>query len=313
MQKSNKIKLKLYIPKLLTVFSFLFFVSTIFYNCSDNPVTTVPAVYKYNVLIGSRNNHCVKEYDGVTGDFLGNFIDSASGGLNTTQDLLYISDSVLLVTGLNNTAIKKYNGNTGEYIGDFSSGYSLVKPTKMSIGPDNKIYVSQWGQVQNKVARFSMDGNFAGEFTSIGISNALDHVWDKNKNMYIAGYGNGNNGKIYKFDSLGNSLGVFINTGNIKGPSGLWFDKNENLYVADWTLGKVIKFDSLGQYIADYISGLTNVEGFAFNPDNNLLLCDWTLNHVNKYDSLGAFLGIFTASGGLSSPNSIAIRTYKVN
>jgi hypothetical protein len=313
MKLSYKIKLKQYIPRLLILFLFLLFTCTTFYNCSDNPVISVPVVYKYNVLIGSRNNHSVKEYDGATGDYLGNFVDSASGGLNTTQDLLYLSDSILLVTGLGNTAIKKYNGKTGEYLGDFSAGYTLQKPTKMSIGPDNKIYVSQWGQVQNKVVRFNMDGSFVDEFTSTGISNALDHVWDSNKNMYVAGYGSGNNGKIYKFDSLGNSLGIFINTGSIKGPSGLWLDSAANFYVADWTIGKVIKFDSQGQFIADYITGLANVEGFVFDPDNNLLLCDWTLNKVNKYDSLGNFISVFTSSGGLSSPNSAAIRRYKVN
>ncbi len=294
----------------------LAFAGTILYSCSDknNPVISVtPAVYKYNVLVGSRNNHSVKEYDGATGDYLGNFVDSASGGLNTTQDLLYISDSVLLVTGLGNTTIKKYNGLTGAYTSDFSSGYSLVRPTKMSIGPDNKIYVSQWGQVQNKVARFDMNGNFVDEFTSIGITNALDHAWDVNKNMYVAGYGNGNNGKIFKFDSAGTSLGTFIPSGNVKGPSGLWFGRSNHLFVADWTLGKVQEFDTAGTFIGTFISGLTNIEGFAFEPDKNLLLCDWTQNHVNRYDTLGNLLGIFTSSGGLSSPNSIAIRAYKVN
>ena len=131
--------------------------------------------------------------------------------------------------------------------------------------------------------------------------------------MYVAAYGSGTNGKILKFDSAGTSLGTFIPAGNVRGPSGLWFGRSNHLFVADWTLGKVQEFDSSGQFIGTYISGLTNIEGFAFEPDNNLLLCDWTQNHVNRYDTLGTLLGIFTSSGGLSSPNSIAIRKYKVN
>jgi hypothetical protein len=298
--------------------TFLIFFSVIFYSCSNssNPViNTTPAVYKYNVLVGSRNNHSVKEYDGTTGDFLGNFVDSASGGLNTTQDLLYISDSVLLVTGLHNTAIKKYDGTTGAYKGDFSSGYSLVNPTKMSIGPDNRIYVSQWSSAPKKIVRFDMNGNFVDEFTSTGILNALDHAWDTHKNMYVAEYGSGYNGKIYKFDSTGTSLGMFIPSGNVRGPSGLWFGRSSHLFVADWTLGKVQEFDSAGQFIGTYISGLTNIEGFAFEPDNNLLLCDWTQNHVNRYDSLGNFLGIFTSSAVYGKPSQAAqcLNRYLIN
>ena len=291
-------------------------ISTFFYSCSskDNPVTVTPEVYKYNVLVGSRNTHSVKEYDGETGDYLGDFIDSASGGLNTTQDLLYLSDSSLLVTGLNNTAIKEYNGKTGAYIGDYSSGYNLSGPTKMSLGPDKRIYVSQWGGSHvNKIARFDMNGNFVDEFTSVSIFNALEHAWDKNKNMYVAAYESGSSGKILKFDSAGTYLGIFINTGNIQGPDGLWFGRNHHLFVADWTMGKVQEFDSLGNFTGTYISGLTHVEGFGFEPNKDILLTDWTENHVNRYDSLGNFLGQFTSSGGLSSPNCIAIRFYKAN
>lgn len=300
---------------LIPLTTLLIFTGTFFYSCTseNNPVTTTPAVYKYNVLVGSRNSSSVKEYDGTSGDFLGDFIDSASGGLNTTQDLLYLSDSVLLATGLNNTTIKKYNGKTGAYIGDFSSGYNLSGPTKMSRGPDNSIYVSQWGGSHiHKIARFDINGNFIDEFTSITIFNALEHAWDEN-NMYVAAYRNGSDGKILKFDSAGTYQGVFINTGNILGPDGLWFGSNHHLFVADWTMGKVQEFDSLGNFIGTFISGLTHVEGFGFEPDKNILLTDWTENYVNRYDSVGNFLGQFTSSGGLSSPNCIAIRYYKAN
>src|SRR5689334_2537815 len=78
----------------------------IFNSCSNavQPVNT-PVVHhtRMDIYVGSRNNSSVKKYDS-TGNYLGDFISSGSGGLNTTQDILFLSDSVLLVTGLNNTA-----------------------------------------------------------------------------------------------------------------------------------------------------------------------------------------------------------------
>lgn len=282
-------------------------------SCSkDNMVSTTPvtppAVKKFDILVGSRNNHSVKLYDGDSGTYKGDFIPSGTGGLNTTQDLLFLPDGSLLVTGLNNNTIKRYNGDSGSYIGDFTSGYSLVKPTKMSIGPDSLIYVSQWGQVQNKVARFTLQGNFVDEFTSIGIPNGLDHAWDSDGNFYVAAYGSGTNGKIYKFTAAGVYIGIFIDSGNLEGPSGIWFNSSHDFFCADWTLGKVQHFSSSGAFIDTYISGMVNIEGFATEPDKSLLLCDWTLNKVNKYDSLGVLISAFITTGGLASPNSIALK-----
>ena len=62
------------------------------------------------------------------------------------------------MTGIGNNAIRRYDPQTGDFMGDFSSGYSLAEPTKMAIGPDSLLYVSQWGDDQSKVARFDLDG-----------------------------------------------------------------------------------------------------------------------------------------------------------
>lgn len=165
------------------------------------------------------------------------------------------------------------------------------------------------GVSQNKIARFDLDGNFIGEFTSVGVPNGLGTACDHAGNFYAASYGTGANGKIMKFDPDGTYNSVFVNTGNVAGPSNIWFNNSTgDLYVTDWTLGKVQRFDSTGNFLGTYISGLSNIEGYAFGEDGSLFLCDWTQNHVNKYDSTGAFISIFISAGGLNHPNCIAVR-----
>jgi len=305
--------------KALKSFSFISFAALLtiifLYSCTNTvqPVTTANQVTRTDIYVGSRNTSSVKKYDGKTGAYIGDFISTGSGGLNTTQDLLFLSDSVLLVKGINNTAIKKYNGINGAYIGDFTSGYMLANPTKMSLGKDGLIYVSQWGTTQNKIVRFNRAGVFVNEFTSTGVPFGLGHAWDSTGNFYAASFGNGNNGRIYKFSSTGTLISTFIPPGNLQGPSNLWFNSTGDLFVTDWTMGKVQHFNTQGQFIGTYVSGMANIEGFAFLPDKSLLLSDWTLNHINKYDSLGVSQGSFINSGGLSSPNSISVRVTNIN
>lgn len=259
------------------------------------------------VFVNSRGTNAIKKYD-ENGNYLGDFISPGSGELIAPEDIVFHPDGTMLVTGAGNAFIKRYDGQTGDYLGNFSSGYALETPSKMTIGWDNLLYVTQWGTTQNKVVRFGLDGNFVDEFTQIPTPNGLGHVWDSSKNFYISVYGNGGNGTVQKFDSLGNSLGTFINTSILQGPTNIWFDDHGDMLVEDWTVGKVLRYDSTGQYINAFITGLGNPEGIAFLPNGNLLIGDWGLDAVHLIDSTGQVLGIFTSGNGLTDPNCVKVR-----
>lgn len=262
---------------------------------------------QYQVLVQNRSNHSVQLYS-ESGTYLYDIISSGSGGLSAPEDILFLPDSTMLVSGINNTALKRYDALTGTYLGNFTTGYSLSLPSKMSIGPDSLIYVTQWGTTQNKVVRFTLTGQFVDEFTSVGTPNGLEHVWDAEGNFYISVYGNGGNGFIQKFDSLGNDLGVFIANIPLQGPTDIWWAANGDMLVADWTSGKVWRYDSNGTYLGWFISvGLVNPEGVAFTPDGKLLIGDWGLDQVLQYDTLGNYQGAFAFGNGLDDPNGVHI------
>lgn len=262
---------------------------------------------QYQVLVQNRNNNSVQLYS-ESGTYLYDIISSGSGGLSAPEDILFLPDSTLLVSGFNNIALKRYDALTGAYLGDFTTGYSLALPSKMSIGSDSLIYVTQWGTTQNKVVRFNLSGQFVDEFTGVGTPNGLGHVWDNDGNFYISVYGNGGNGYIRKFDSSGNDLGVFISSMPLQGPTDIWWAANGDMIVEDWTSGKVWRYDSSGAYLGWFISvGLVNPEGIAFTPDGKMLIGDWGLDQVLQYDSLGNYQGVFAFSNGLVDPNGVHI------
>ncbi|HMQ47304.1 MAG TPA: T9SS type A sorting domain-containing protein [Saprospiraceae bacterium] len=258
------------------------------------------------VFVNSRGSNAIKKYD-ENGNFMGDFIQPNSGGLIAPEDIVFHPDGTMLVTGAGNTAIKRYNAQTGVYMGNFSSGYALETPSKMSIGWDSLLYVTQWGTTQNKVVRFDLQGNFVDEFTDVPTPNGLGHVWDADKNFYISVYGNGGNGTVQKFDSLGHSLGTFINSTILQGPTNIWFDHNGDMLVEDWTVGRVLRYNSDGQYIGVFVDGLSNPEGIAFLPNGQLLIGDWGEDAVHLIDSTGQVLGYFTSGNGLIDPNCVKV------
>lgn len=259
------------------------------------------------IYVSSTAENAIKQYE-EDGTFVRNIVTANSGGLVGPQDIIFLSDGTMIVSGIQNTAIKQYNSTSGDYIGNFTSGYSLNQPTRMRIR-NNLLYVIQWGAGDNKVVRFDLDGNFVDEFSSIGILQSIGIDWDAVGNMYISSFGQGPNGFVQKFDTSGNDMGTFIDSTILQGPTDIWFDENENLLVEDWTLGIVRRFSPTGQYIDDLITGMSNPEGVSFFPNGDILICDWGTDTVERFDNGGNPLGTLINNGnGIADPNAVVIR-----
>lgn len=242
------------------------------------------------------------------GTFIDEFIAQDSGGLSSPQDIVLHPDGFLLVTGSNNTQIKKYDLETGEYLGDWSdASFALGNPSKMSIGPDNLLYVTQWGQTSAtaKIVRFDLNGNYLGPFTPIAPT-GLGHVWDDQDNFYLAVFGvNTNVGDIRKYDTNGAFVETFIDSSILENPTYIWWGDNGEMFVQDFTQGKVLRYDNDGNYIEDFITGLLNPEGYTFLPNGNLIIAERTGNQIREFDSTGNLLGRWDNGGVLTSPNFV--------
>lgn len=257
-------------------------------------------------FVSSSATNSVKRYDGVTGAYLGDFIPAGYGGLGNPQEIIFLDDGTVLVTGAANSAILRYDADTGAFLGPFTTGYNLTQPTKTTIGPDGRLYVSQWAGTE-MVVRFDLEtGAFIDEFTERPVPNGMGHVWDADGNMLVAAWRNGSNGNVHKYDPSGLRISIFIPTGFIQGPVNLWIE-GEELIVLDWTQGTAERFRLVdGAYLGRKFGGLVRAEGVLFAPDGYLYIGEWGANRVLRLTTQGQVIPPIISGGGLVNPNDVA-------
>jgi hypothetical protein len=228
-----------------------------------------------------------------------------SDGIVWPEDILFIDDNnTVLVSSLSQDGIiQKYNADTWEFIENFAEGVN--GPTRMEIGPDGYVYVLQWYSGDNKVLRYEKDGSFVDEFTSIGVYGSIGMDWDDDGNLYVSSY---YDSVIYKFDTNGDDLGPFIDTG-ISGPTNIFFDKTGtgDLVVFNWNSGVIKRFDSDGNFIEDLITGVGQCEGFDFFPNGDMIIGVGFNGSIKRYDSDFNYIEDFIEPGILDTPNAIRI------
>lgn len=227
-----------------------------------------------------------------------------SSNLAWPQDIVFLEGSgTVLISNLNSGLINRYNSETGAFIDVFATVPD--GPTRMKIGPDGYLYVLSWNN-NAPVRRYRLDGSLLGDFTNIGVNQAIGLDWDTSGNLYVSSY---NGAFVRWFDTNGNDQGFFINT-NIAGPTNIWFDEAGDLLVNDFDGGNVKRFDSDGNYEEDFILGVLMPEGVDFYPNGDILLGDGGTNSVRRYNTDGNFVEtvIGPNAGGLLKPNAVVIR-----
>ncbi|MEL6812179.1 MAG: hypothetical protein AAFP76_12685 [Bacteroidota bacterium] len=259
---------------------------------------------QFEYYVSNRAVNSINKY-AESGSFLELIVEENSGGLNSPQDIVFFGDDMLISSSQTNT-ILRFNRSSGEFIEVWNQD-AVTRPTKMSIGPDNLLYVTQWGQTQSTstILKFNLDGTLNSILnTVIPTPLSMGHVWDDDGNFYVAFFGIGQgNGEVHKFDPDGNSLGTFIDNTFLQNPTYIWWDTNGDMLVQDFNGGKVLRYDSEGNYIEDYISGLSNPEGFGILPNGNLLVVERTINEVSEFDTNGNYLGQWDTGITLIDPN----------
>lgn len=266
--------------------------------------------YASNRILNSIN-----KYD-QNGQFQELFIEENAGGLDSPQDIFFHPDGFALVSSSNSNNILKFNQDTGEFIEVWNQA-PVTSPTKMALGPDNLLYITQWGTTQqtSAILRFNLDGTLVGPVTStVPTPLGMGMTWDADGNFYVALFGfNGGSGTVERFDPDGNYLGSFIDTSILENPTYIWWDTNGDLLVQDFTEGKVLRYDSTGTYLEDHIAGILNPEGFGLLPNGNLLVVERALNQITEFDTDGNAQGRWDSGAPLVDPNLMVTRDLNLS
>ena len=245
--------------------------------------------------------------------------------------------------GRNN--ILRYDERTGEFLGEFipagSGGLGL--PTGLLIGPDGNLYVCSAGSNLGSILRYDgitgaplpSPGNTGATFVppgSGGLTNpmstggGLGIVFGPDGNLYVTSGGISappESSTVLRFSgTTGEFIDAFVppGSGGLKGPRGLVFGPDGNVYVNSSTSGPgtVLRYDGMtGAFLDVFVPAGSNPfgvtgsgapRGLVFGPDRNLYVSyNWGAtadlhSSILRYDgTTGAFLDAFVSegSGGL--------------
>jgi DNA-binding beta-propeller fold protein YncE len=213
-----------------------------------------------DLFVATQKTGAVLRFDGITGEYLGEFIEAGSGGLSRpTAPLLTPDGKYLIVGDLDLNGYLRFDGQTGEYIGVFAD------PSTSPInGPFMPI--------------FSPYPEFAGKILfASGFTNSIQ--------VYDIESGN------YERDL------VEPGSGGLSVPIGLDFGPDGNLYTSSAGTSSVKRYDGqTGAYIDDFVptgsAGLKNPRAIEFGGTNsNLYVVSNDTNNVLVYDRItGDFL-----------------------
>tara|TARA_B100001142_G_scaffold256465_1_gene257861 strand:+ start:2432 stop:3412 length:981 start_codon:yes stop_codon:yes gene_type:complete len=166
---------------------------------------------------------------------------------------------------------------SGEIIKSWGSDL-FIMPHGLEIDKEDNIWVTDVGLHQ--VIKFDSNGN---ELMVLGVENTpgkdslhfnlpTDLAVSENGSFYVSdGYGNS---RIVKFSSSGEYLfewGVFgENKNEFNIPHGIDLDMEGNVYVADRENNKIQKYDSLGNFIAEWKNEIIG-QLYSVNVNNDYL------------------------------------------
>lgn len=312
------------------------------------------------LLVPDYDKHNVLRFDAATGAFVDEFVPRQSGGLNLPWIALigphdgniYVSSGHFRGPG-QIKAVLRYDGTTGAFLDQFVQPGQMDMAHSVMFGPDGNLYVGDRVEGNTghprggRILRFNATtGAFMDEFVprlSGGLLHPLAHVFGpsgrgpRNLDLYVT---DEDAHDIKRYDgTTGAFLGVYVPAGSfISAPLGLTFGPDGNLYVADFGIGAVLRFQgpagtspgapmpSAGNTGAIFVapgSGglLARPLGVIFGPDGNgdghqdVYVSNITFTgfygkngNVRRYDGrTGDFIDTFipAGSGGLDDPNLI--------
>ena len=273
---------------------------------ANPPATAANRHSSLVLLISDYNAGVIKQYDGLTGRYMRDFI--SGNGLKTPGLAVFGPDGDIYVGG-STSSIFRYHGSTGKFKDIFipkEKNGGAIELTNLVFGTDGNLYASsRWTK---EVKRYDgKTGAYIDAFVAKG-SGGLDIpgglLFGPDRNLYVVST---NNDCIKMYDGkTGAYLRDFVSGNGIRGLSDFCFRSDKRLYLACSGSRQVKRFDGeTGQFIDNFIGeDLLGGEpaGMVFGPDGNLYIL-MSSKDVKRFDGRsGRFIDNFVSGNGLERP-----------
>lgn len=262
-----------------------------------------------DLLVTSYSGSSIARFDAETGENLGNFIESGSGGLSAAAGVAVGSDGNVYVTSQNTSQVLRYNGQTGEFIDVFASGTRLTGANNIEFHGDH-MFVGNFATGTNgRINRFDAStGDFVDAFIQ---SNNIDGFTFLSDSILVSSFSN-NSVNRYNLET-GAFIEVFASAGEggLSTPTDILELENGEVLIGSYNTNTIKRFSADGDFLGDAITNLNGPEGLAIGPNGSLYAGSFNGGFVNEYDAeTFEFQRRFATVGG--NTNFFTFRTASV-
>ena len=278
------------------------------------------------IIVADANNHRVKIYDS-SGNLISIFgsFGVQNGQFEYPKGVTIDSQSRIIISDAGRIQIFSSSGNFQSKFGSIGSNNGeLNNPRGIAVDSLDRIIVSDSGN--NRIQVFDSSENFISTFGILGSNNGEFNfpagvAVDSSDRMIIA---DRDNNRIQVFDSSGNflfSFGSVCNMlipvpdpncvdpdgtgplqegdGQFLQPPAVVVDSNGRILVLDSNNSRIQIFDSSGQFISKFGSGLlAQPQGISVDNQDRIIVSDLGGNNIQVFDSSGNFLFKFGSYNG---------------
>ncbi len=186
------------------------------------------------------------------------------------------------------------------------SGETLFysQPTSLIPNEDGSIWVIAYGS--NELIEFNVNGLITKRIRGPlnGFDRPMDVIKQSNGELLVSEYAGD---RISKLDANGNFISYIgsngIGDGQLLGPQYLALDSSENIYVTDFGNGRVVVFDSEGQWLFNF-GNFSSPTGIVI-IDDIVYVADSIRGNISMFDTSGNFLDILVEENSFSQIESL--------
>lgn len=262
--------------------------------------------FQGDLLVTSPNSDSIERFDGFTGEYLGAFVSSGSGGLDGPGAVAVGPDGNVYVTSSRTQQVLRYDGGSGDFIDVFSTGIQAGNNVRFN---GDYMFVGQFAGGTNAfIKRFdAVTGDFVDNFISASFVDGFEFGSDS---IYVSNFIGG----VSRYDlTTGELIEELIpnGTGGLDSPTAILQLDNDDLLVSSYDTNSVKRYSVDGTYLGDVITGLVNPEGLAFGPNGNLFAGSYSQGIIYEYDRDDfSLIGEFANNGPVT--NFFAFRNVAV-
>lgn len=163
------------------------------------------------LYVADFDGDCIKRYDGDTGQYLGDFVPSLTGGMNGPDaGMVFGPDGALYVPCWFSRDVKRFDGTSGAFLDTFIAQGTggCDRPRTLYFRGDGSLLLTSWGT--QRVLRFSETGQFLQLVASTGRPTGLVPRVGTGELLVTSDQ----IGVVRRYDgTLGTSLGNLVNAG----------------------------------------------------------------------------------------------------